>query len=92
MRNLLVGEKAIADRGYKDERYFLHPDADGGDSSFCGRVRARQESLNARMKVFKVIGSKFRHELWKHIICFKAVANIVQINLKNGEPLFKIKV
>ena len=91
VRKLLPEEKIIADRGYRDDRYFIHPFLEDHEyAEMAKKIRARHENVNARIKIFKSVGGIFRHDLHKHVKCFFAVCNIVQITLKNGSPLPRI--
>ena len=90
VRKLLPEEKIIADSGYRDDRFFLHHIAVINTPKFYKNVRARHENINRRIKTFSVIGSTFRHPLHKHVPCFFAVANIVQLKMDNGNPMPKI--
>ena len=92
VRNIREGEKTIADRAYKDDQFFItqvsHPD-------YSYRIKtllARHEKVNGRLKAFKVLSTPFRHSLSFHIDCFNAVANIVQMNIKNGDVLFRDRI
>ena len=87
VKRLLPGEKAIADKGYKDKRYFVTPNLVRDDKEFQKMIRARHENINFRIKTFLVIGGKFRHPLAKHLTCFFAVTNIVQLKNDNGNPM-----
>ncbi len=94
VNNLDRNEKTIADLGYRYDPHFQTPfDGDGGQFrslEIQKRIRSRHETINARMKAFKVLDREFRHELSFHIEFFHAVANIVQLNLKNVEPLWEV--
>jgi len=46
-------------------------------------LRARHETLNARLKNFSCLHDQFRHNLIKHSDCFYAVAVITQVNIDN---------
>ncbi len=59
-------------------------------SGFHAMARARYETANHRFKQFLVIGQHFRHELSLHSSCFHAVANITEVMIQNGEPLFGV--
>ena len=88
-----AGKRAVGDNGYQGE-----PDAVSTPNSqdpavlrkFKSRARARQESFNARIKVFQCLDQRFRHGIKKHKICFEAVCVIVQYQLENGSPLFDV--
>jgi hypothetical protein len=82
----------IADGGYRDgNQYSMTP---GGRSSYrdrqMGVVRSRHETINSRLKGWKVLSVMFRHKLEKHCICFRAVANIVQLGLMTNRPAFQV--
>lgn len=83
-------ELTIADNGYQDREYFIYPRAYPNDSILIGKIRARHETVNARLKSFKVLSNKFRHSLDLHPLCFCAVANIVQVVIMQESPLFDL--
>ena len=85
-------EKAIADAGYKDgERRFITPTGTHNSiSRLHSLARARHETCNRRLKQFRAIGDKFRHNINKHGVCFHAVANVTQLMIENGQPLFDV--
>ena len=88
LKHLLAqnGEKAIADKGYRDPlcvQTVRYP------SNLACRVRARHESINGRLKNFFVLSQTFRHPLNKHATCFFAVLNLTHLLLLE-DPLFDI--
>ncbi|KDO22032.1 hypothetical protein SPRG_12241 [Saprolegnia parasitica CBS 223.65] len=85
------GEKALADKGYRDPVYFRYPD-DGGlqTNRRQKKIMARHETVNRRLKQFRVLQSRFRHALEKHPICFHAVVNITQLDIACGHKLFGV--
>jgi hypothetical protein len=52
-------------------------------------VRARHETVNARIKNFRILCVPFRSSINKHWIAFEAVVVIVQLGLKEN-PLFTV--
>jgi hypothetical protein len=90
------GKKAIADQGYrgKDLVGAGLPVATSCslDSialrTFKGRMKARHESFNGRIKNFFCLSHTFRHPIRKHKAAFEAVCVIVQYQMENGRPLF----
>lgn len=54
------------------------------------RVRSRQETLNKRLKQWKILQDEYRHDITQHGFVFRAIAVITQIAIKNGEPLFEV--
>ena len=90
VKKLLPGEKAVADKGYKDRRYFITPDLVRDDGEFQKKIRAMHENINFGIKTFKAVADKFRHSLPKHILCFFAIVNLVQLKIDNGNPMAKL--
>lgn len=78
-------EITLADKGYRDRRYFKLP-----ENITEKRILARHETLNGRLKNFQILNSRYRHSLKNHPRVFHACVNIVQLCISNGEPLFKI--
>lgn len=90
LKNLLQdNEKVICDSGYPDEKCITPSGRYDFLSSVHNSLRARHEALNGRLKMFKVLATKFRHDLSLHAMCFFAVANTVQLGLLEN-PLFDI--
>jgi len=54
--------------------------------SICGR----HETANEKFKNFNVLMLPFRHDIDKHPTCFRAVAVLTQLAIKNGDPLFTV--
>jgi len=89
-REVEPGELTIADKGYRDNNFFITPNSNPESTLQQKKIMARHESINARIKAFKIVGGTFRHAVDKHQSCFYAVANIVQLMLLNGHPLANI--
>ena len=53
-------------------------------------VRVQHETLNGRFKQWGVLRDRYRHNLSKHGQYFRAIANMTQIAIENGEPLFSV--
>ncbi len=88
---LQVGEKSVADKGYRDRRYFINPIDDPDSSVLQKSIMARHETVNKRIvKQFRILSDTFRHDIDKHQICFYAVCNLTQLMLINGEPLYAV--
>ena len=85
-------EKTIADDGYKDRRYFIYPSLRPECGAQLKSIMARHETLNHRLKEFKVLDSPFRHDTHLHPRCFHAVTQLVQLMLVNGEPLYSLNL
>lgn len=82
------GELTLADKGYNDTKYFLLP-----NQSNCSQhkyIMSRHETVNKRLRQFKVLYVPFRHSLKKHTICFNAVANITELIIENEAALFSV--
>lgn len=77
-------EMVIADKGYPDPKVYH-------DSELERFVRSRHEHINKRLRHFGVLRYKFVHSLDMHSVCFRAVANLTQLNIVSGEPLYNIE-
>lgn len=80
------GEKTVADHGYNDPQYFIRKTAN--NIKLHTRIMSRHETVNKRMKQFKILKNVYRNKLEKHPIVFHAVANLTQLMIENGHPLF----
>lgn len=87
-----AGETTIADDTYKDAAYFIYPSGFPDSIALQKRIMARHETINARLKQFSVLTKPFRHRLNLHPICFHAIANITQLMILNGEPLYRVNL
>lgn len=74
----------IADKGYPDPRVYH-------DNELERFVRSRHEHINKRLRHFGVLRYKFVHDLRKHSVCFRAVANLTQLAIASGETLYNIE-
>ena len=87
-----LGELTVADKGYRDDNYFITPLSDPATCVQQKLIMARHETVNARMKGFRILSTAYRHSLIDHPKCFMAIANIVHLMTINGYPLFEIEV
>ena len=56
------------------------------------KVRARQETVNKRLKQFQCLVQPFRHhDFEKHSNLVRAAAVVTQLAIQNGEPLFQVE-
>ncbi len=56
-----------------------------------GRVRARHETLNRRLKNWGILSQVYRHDIMWHGDVFRACVVVTQLTIKNGEPLFEVE-
>lgn len=87
-------EMVEADRNYRGMPYHCRTPYDylnASDKRAKKNARARQETINRRLKQFQILGQRFRHELSKHKMCFQAVAVCVQLSFDYGHPPFQIR-
>ena len=87
------GKKAIGDRGYRGEQEKVsirNPHDSATVKDFKNRARARHESFNGRIKQFRVLDARFRHDVDEHQVVFEAVCVILQYEMENGHPLFDV--
>ena len=80
-----VGERVIVDEGHRDEECFKDPDEIIAPR-LKGRIRARHESANRRIKQFHALDHTFRHRLSRRSIYFHAAANLAQLMIENEDP------
>jgi hypothetical protein len=52
---------------------------------------SRHETMNGRLKAFKLLSTPFRHNLNFHRAYFFAIVNIVQLIFQNGEPSYGLE-
>jgi hypothetical protein len=84
------GETTIADDTYKDGNYFIYPSAYPESVALQKQIMARHEKINSRLKQFSVLTQAFRHRIDLHPLCFHAIANVTQLMIANGEPLYAV--
>ena len=85
------GEMTLADRGYNDPKFFVNPNYYPHSTRQQKIVMARHETVNSRLKQFGVLRASFRHHLDLHGPCFHAAANLIQLGITNGSPLFSVQ-
>jgi hypothetical protein len=97
MKELELGERVEADDGYVGESPYVTkvPSAVLTRSSeeadaMQKRVQGRHETVNARLKSFRILEQVYRHDATQHGYVFRAVAVLVQLSIKNGDPLFGV--
>ena len=91
-RMLSYGEKVVADKGYRGESKVITQLSAKDDSHYdlMNRARARHETVNARLKQWKCLSERFRHDFNKHHICFRAVATLEQMKM-NHNPHWQVE-
>ena len=87
-------ERIVADEGYRGHPlYFDTPwrylDNDA-QKARKALVRARHECVNRRFKIWQIMKQTFRHDLWKHGVAFRAVANIEQWKMMR-RPMWQVQ-
>jgi hypothetical protein len=88
-----TGKKVIGDNGYHGEDAIIStPNAHDPANiwKFKSGAWSRNESFNARLKVFWCLDVGFRHGIEKYRFAFEAVCVICQYQLENGSPLFDV--
>lgn len=85
--SLKAGERAMADKGYKDPHFILPNPRIQQQHDL---IMSRHETLNRRMKQFEALKQVYRHSLKKHPMIVHAVSNVTQLLLENGHPLFSV--
>lgn len=80
-------ERAMADKAYSDP-LFITPNI--RNSNRHKLIMSRHETVNKRLRQFLILKTEFRHDRRKHPMVFRAVANLTQLMMQNGEPLFNV--
>jgi hypothetical protein len=89
--NIEEGERTIADNTYQDE-HFIYSNRYPHLRAKIKHILARHETVNKRMKQWGCLSKRFRHRIVLHPICFRAVANLTQLMILLGEPLYQVDV
>jgi hypothetical protein len=89
LEEIQPGELIIADRGYNDPQFFDFPRDDADQQKRL--ILARHETVNRRIKQFRCMSNRFRHELHLHPRFFNAVVNLTQLLIEHGEPLYSVQ-
>jgi hypothetical protein len=86
------GELTLADLGYRDANFFITPRNLNGflTASKHKIIMQRHETVNRRFKQFAILRNTFRNKIEKHSSCVRAIANMIQVSMNNGEKLFQI--
>lgn len=87
------GKVVVCDRVYRKsdhaDKLALPNLGDSEDlQNFKARLRARHESLNGRLKDWRILFDIYRHPIDNHVHVLEAVAVLVQYQLDNGHPIF----
>ena len=91
--NLDENERVEADDGYEHGDPAMVKSKSGifhDNHEIRNTVRARQETVNKRIKQFGALSSVFRHGVQKHGIVFDSAAVLTQLSIDRGETLFQI--
>ena len=92
--NLDANERVEADDGYAagdPEFVKTRSGAFHGNRDTRKNVRARQETVNKRIKQFGILRHIFHSSMDRHGLCFRAIAVITQLSFHDGETLFQIE-
>ena len=91
MQKLHIDEMIIADKGYRGEPEKVWLPGEGNSTQVKAHkfVRSMHETMNGKLKNFKALSTKWRHELSEHPLAFYSVLVITQIGL-SSHPLFPI--
>ena len=86
------GEMCEGDTHYKrmlKTRFITWP-AGSERAAMAANVEARHETVNRRIRDFKMMQNRWTHGREKFTSAFRAAAVIVQLHIENGEPLFQV--
>lgn len=86
VKHLDENERLLFDKGYIGLRC-VH-NLGQQYNSLSGTLLVRHETVNRRLKHFNVLGSRLRHVIELHSICFHSVLNLTELMLEHSDPLF----
>ena len=94
--NRFCKEKVEADDGYRGEPLWISlPGELGGGGArqrtAKGLARNRQETINRRFKQWGVLRERYRHDLKMHGTIVRAIATVIQIDMRSGNPPFQVE-
>ena len=88
-------ERVEADCGYRGHADKIKCPENVGNPAenlaMQGRVRARHETFNGRLKNFEILKQVFRHDISYHGPVLRACCVLDQLMVENGEPLFSVE-
>lgn len=87
---LKENEKVISDGGYQDRSCVRKVHCTSQELKTHKRIRARHETSNRRLRHFNILRHRFRHQPHKHGMVFRAIINIVQLEMTLERPLFEV--
>jgi DDE superfamily endonuclease len=92
-RMLGVGEKVLCDKGYRGDSRACTPyhAQNKHHRKAMSVARARHETVNRRLKVWKALRNSFRHHRSKHSLVFRAAICLTQIYFNEGHRPFQLK-
>lgn len=82
-------EFVIGDSGYTDVRCVRPPHHTNSLHRPLSLIRARHEIVNSYLKKFRVLSTRYRHDIRDHEHCFFAVLAAVHLEIMNS-PMFRI--
>lgn len=90
--SLLPREKALGDLGYRGERKVITKLNAKNKQYFyaMGCARDCHETVNSRIKTWRVLKLPFRHYRHDHHLFLRNICVIEQIKFENGSPLFQV--
>lgn len=85
-----MGEKVVADEGYKDDTYVGKNDVNPSRKEYHSRVRARHDTINKRLKQFNILSNRFRYDMKKYSICVLAGEQLTKLSFELESRHFDI--
>jgi len=87
-----LGEWVVGDGGYRDGSNFVIPKKFGPMwlRGMTEDATARHETINGRMKHFKILTSAYRHDVNMHEFTFVGIAQLMNIEMEVGGRPFDV--
>jgi hypothetical protein len=85
-------EQVVTDKGYRGDMKCCTPlnAKNPHHLKAMSQARARHETVNQRLKQFKILQIGFRHHRTKHHLAFRAVASMTQLMFNHGYKPFQL--
>lgn len=85
-------EMVLADGGYNDGRNHAETPTglNNADQKMKKEARARHETVNGRIKNFRILSNVYRNKIENHQTVFMTICVITQISIQAESPLFQV--
>ena len=83
-------KQVITDNGYAKKACLRDDICDDINKRLHALIRARHECINGKLKIFRILTMKFRHNIRLYRLCFHAIVHMIKLDL-DCKPNFEIR-